>query len=275
MVAVTSAAGGRSTADRLAAVAGRLTDRDRRLCQLLWEHRVLTTGQLTQLAFPSANAAEHRLTILYRLRLVDRFRPRHTPGSAPYHYVLGPLGATLLAAQANGDPAQLGYRRDRTLALAHSQRLHHLVGVNGFFCALAQHARHHPDMELEQWWSEQRCTVYWGGLVRPDGYGRWREHHRRIDFFLEYDRGTEAPQRLAGKLSGYLDLATATGITTPLLVWLPTPARETTIRHALAGTSLQVATATPDPDHNPAGPLWQPLHTSGTRFRLIDLPGAW
>ena len=47
MVAVTSAAGGRSTADRLAALAGRLTDRDRRLCQLLWEHRVLTTGQLT------------------------------------------------------------------------------------------------------------------------------------------------------------------------------------------------------------------------------------
>jgi Replication-relaxation len=181
MVAVTSAAGGRSTADRLAALAGRLTDRDQRLCQLLWEHRVLTTGQLTQLAFPSANAAEHRLTILHRLRLVDRFRPRHTPGSAPYHYVLGPLGATLLAAHANGDPAKLGYRRDRTLALAHSQRLHHLVGVNGFFCALAQHARHHPDMELEQWWSEQRCTTHWGGLVRPDGYGRWREHHRRVD----------------------------------------------------------------------------------------------
>jgi hypothetical protein len=275
MGAVTPPGGGRSTADRLAAVAGRLTDRDRRLCQLLWEHRVLTTAQLTQLAFPSANAAEHRLAILHRLGLVDRFRPRHTPGSAPYHYVLGPLGATVLAAHANGDPAQLGYRRDHTLALAHSQRLAHLLGVNSFFCALAHTARDQPDAELARWWSEQRCARHWGRLVRPDGYGRWREQHRRIDFFLEYDRGTEAPPRIAGKLTGYQQLAAASGIRTPLLLWLPTSTREATIRHALAGTTLAVATATPDPDHSPAGPLWLPLGADGPRRRLIDLPGAW
>lgn len=56
-------------------------------------------------------------------------------------------------------------------------------------------------------------------------------------------------------------------------MWLPTPARETTIRHALAGTSLPIATATPNPDHSPAGPLWLPLHSSGLRRRLIELPG--
>jgi hypothetical protein len=275
LVDLTRAAGRRSTADRLAALAGRLTDRDRRLCQLLWEHRVLTTGQLTQLVFPSVDAAEHRLIILHRLRLVDRFRPHQHPGSAPYHYFLGPLGAALLAAQADQDPAALGYRRDRTLALAHSQRLAHLVGVNGFFCALTQHARRHPDTQLERWWSEQRCTAHWGGLIRPDSYGRWRDQHRRVDFFLEYDRGTQAPHRVAGKLGGYHDLAAATGIRTPLLVWLPTPGREVTIRQALAGTSLPVATATPTPDHSPAGPLWQPLDRSGSRRRLIDLPSAW
>jgi hypothetical protein len=273
-VAVTAATGGRSTADRLAALAGRLTDRDRWLCQLLSEHRVLTTVQLTQLAFPSADAAEHRLTVLHRLRLVDRFRPRYSPGSAPYHYVLGPLGAAVLAAHHNGDPAQLGYRRDRTLGMAHSQRLAHLVGVNGFFCALAHTARKHPDAELEAWWSEQRCAAHWGRLVRPDGYGRWREHHRRVDFFLEYDRGSEAPHRLAGKLAGYLQLSQASGIATPVLIWLPTPAREATVRRALAGTSLPVATATPNPDHRPAGPLWLPLATDGPRRRLIDLDRA-
>jgi hypothetical protein len=58
-------------------------------------------------------------------------------------------------------------------------------------------------------------------------------------------------------------------------VWLPTPARETTIGHALAGTTLPVATATPTLDHSPAGPLWQPLSGSGPRCRLIDLPGGW
>src|SRR5829696_498946 len=126
---VSSGGGGRSAAERLAALAGRLTDRDRTLFRLLHQHRMLTAPQLTDLAFPSRNAAEHRLAILHRLGVVDRFRPHHTPGSAPYHYVLGPLGAALLAAHHDHDPlpAPLGYRRDRTLALAHSQRLTHLV----------------------------------------------------------------------------------------------------------------------------------------------------
>ena len=154
---VTAAIGGPRAAERLAAVAGRVTDRDRRLCRLLAEHRVLTTHQLTQLAFTNRNTADHRLRILWRLGLVDRFRPHHTPGSAPYHYVLGPLGAALLAAHHDHDPipALLGYRRDRTLALAHSQRLTHLIGVNSFFCALAQDARRQEGAELERWWSEQ------------------------------------------------------------------------------------------------------------------------
>jgi protein involved in plasmid replication-relaxation len=275
VAAVTPAAGGRSTLQRLAGLAGRLTDRDRWLCQLLCEHRVLTTPQLTDLAFPSGNAAEHRLTILHQLGLVDRFRPHHTPGSAPYHYVLGPLGAALLAAQHDQDPTQLGYRRDRTLALAHSQRLQHLVGVNGFFCALTGAARDHRDAELELWWSEQRCAARWGPLIRPDGYGRWRQDQDRVDFFLEYDRASEAPQRLAGKLAGYLQLAGASGIATPLLLWLPTPARESAARQVLAGTSLPVATATPDPDLTPAGPLWLPLHASRPRCRLAGLASAW
>src|SRR5829696_765384 len=272
---VSSGGGGRSAAERLAALAGRLTDRDRTLFRLLHQHRMLTAPQLTDLAFPSRNAAEHRLAILHRLGVVDRFRPHHTPGSAPYHYVLGPLGAALLAAEADREPAQLGYRRDRALALAHSQRLQHLLGVNSFFCALARVARQDPAAALEVWWSEQRCTAQWGRLVHPDGYGRWREHQTRVDFFLEYDRGSEPAGRLAAKLPGYLQLAQASQLATPLLFWLPTPAREAAARQALSGSSLPVATATPHPDHTPAGPLWLPLHTSGPRRRLAQLASAW
>jgi Replication-relaxation len=272
---VTPVAGERSAAERLAALAGQLTGRDRQLCRLLAEHRVLTTPQLVDLVFPSRNAAEHRLTILHRLGVVDRFRPHHTPGSAPYHYLLGPLGAALLAAQHEQDPPQVGYRRDRTLALAHSQRLQHLLGVNGFFTALARTARDHADAALEVWWSEQRCAARWGQLVRPDGYGRWREHQQRVDFFLEYDRGSEPVGRLAGKLAGYLELAHASGIATPLLLRLPGSAREAAARRALAGSSLPVATASPYPTHTPAEPVWLPLHQPGPRRRLIELRGAW
>jgi hypothetical protein len=272
---VSSGGGGRSAAERLAALTGRLTDRDRTVCRLLHQHRVLTTPQLIDLAFTSRNAAEHRLAILHQLGVLDRFRPHHTPGSAPYHYVLGPLGAALLAAEADQEPAQLGYRRDRTLALAHSQRLAHLLGVNSFFCALARAARQDPGAALEVWWSEQRCAAQWGRLVHPDGYGRWREQQTRVDFFLEYDRGSEPLGRLVGKLPGYLQLAQASEIATPLLWWLPTPAREAAARQALSGSSLPVATATPHPDHTPAGPLWLPLHTSGRRRRLAQLASAW
>jgi hypothetical protein len=73
-----------------------------------------------------------------------------------------------------------------------------------------------------------------------------------VDFFLGYDRGSEPLGRLTGKLPGYLALTHATGISTPLLLWLPTPAREASARQALAGASLPVATATPHPDHTPA-----------------------
>jgi hypothetical protein len=277
VAAVSSGAGGRSASERLAALAGRVTDRDRTLCRLLYDHRVLTTLQLVDLAFPSRNAAEHRLAILHQLGVVDRFRPHRTPGSAPYHYVLGSLGAALLAAEQDHDPAGLGYRRDRALALAHSQRLGHLLGVNGFFAALVRAARQQQgEAALEVWWSEQRCAAQWGGLVHPDGYGRWREHHARVDFFLEYDRGSEPVGRLAGKLAGYAELAHASGIATPLLVWLPTPSREAAARQALAGASLPVATATPHPNHTPAGPLWLPLQQrDGPRRRLAQLATAW
>ena len=273
MASVIPVRGGGRAAERLAAVAGRVTGRDRRLCALLAEHRVLTTPQLTQLAFPSPDAAIKRLAILHQLGLLDRFRPYHTPGSAPYHYTLGPLGAAVLAAHHDQDPTASGYRRDRTLALAHSRWLPIWSGSTGSSAPSPTPPAARKGRSWSVWWSEQRCAARWGRLVHPDGYGRWREHHQRVDFFLEYDRATEAPQRLAGKLTGYLELADATGIATPLLVWLPTPARETTIRHALAGTSLPIATATPNPDHSPAGPLWLPLHRSDPRRRLIELPG--
>ncbi|MBA2319072.1 MAG: hypothetical protein H0V93_15025, partial [Euzebyales bacterium] len=42
----------------------------------------------------------------------------------------------MLAAE-RGIDRELGYRRDKAWAIAHNQRLAHVVGVNGFFAALA------------------------------------------------------------------------------------------------------------------------------------------
>lgn len=255
--------------DRLAALAHRLTDRDRRVCRLLWEHRVLTTDQLTSLCFPSRHAATHRLLLLQRLDVVDRFRPFRATGSAPFHYVLGTMGAHILAAEQGTTASELGYIRSQALAVAHSQRLAHLVGVNGFFAALAATASHRVDAALTAWWSERRCTQRWGHLVRPDGYGRWTEAGTTVEFFLEYDTGTETITRVANKLNGYTDLATGSGIRTPLLLVLPSPRREAEIRRAIGTVPVPVATAS-GLITDPAAPVWLPTEAR-ERVRLSAL----
>jgi len=267
-------------AERLAHLAARLTARDVWLCQLLDEHRVLTTSQLADLAFPNLDTAQHRLAILHRLELVERFRPRRDRGSAPYHYVLGPAGARVLAARQGQDPSRVRYRRGDALAVAHWRHLEHLVAVNGFFCALGRAARTRADRALVAWWSERRCAARWGRLVRPDGYGRWRDADAEVDFFVEVDRATEPAGRLAEKLDGYATLAAVTGVATPLLFWFPTPQREATARAALATAAavpVPVATATSGsgghPD-DPAGPIWQPLGSAGPRQPLAVLAGG-
>ena len=86
--------------------------------------------------------------------------------------------------------------------------------------------------------------------MRPDGYGRWREHEREVDFFLEYDQGTEPLERVAAKLAGYHKLALATKIATPVVFWLPTSGREAGVRQALTAagrweTGVRLVVATP------------------------------
>ena len=112
----------------LAALAGRLTARDRWLLRMLLEHRVLTTTQITDLAYGGPRRAALRLSELYRLRAVDRFRPLAAAGSSPYHWVLDQAGAEVLAAEDGVPLARLGYRRDRALDIAFSPRLAHTWG---------------------------------------------------------------------------------------------------------------------------------------------------
>lgn len=309
-----------NTLEHQARLALRLTPRDRWLIRMLHEHRVLTSTQITQTAFPSPRSANTRLLELYRWRVLDRFQPFLTVGSAPMHYVLDIAGAAILAAEDGLDPKTLGYRHERAIGIAHSLHLAHTVGVNGFFCALisiAGHSGAQPGSTgaraLTAWWGEIRCQRLFGDLVRPDGYGRWREPHStgaggglgEVEFFLEYDTGSENLTQLTRKLIGYHALAAATGIRTPVLIWLPSARRETAARHALAvalarlerpelvpvATSAADLTAGPvviggverasTVVDSPAGARWLPLAPApqgvGTwgRLRLAALAQVW
>ncbi len=175
-------------AERLAVLAGQLTDRDRAILRLVFGHRVFTTHQLAQVFFTSQDRAEHRLRQLTHAGVLARFRPhtRHGEGSAPFHYVLGSAGAAVLAAEGGVEVRRLDYRPDKALEIAHSQRLAHQVSVNGFFTALIGHARQRRPgrARLALWLSERACNDYWGHVVRADGYGRWHEGDRVVSFFF-------------------------------------------------------------------------------------------
>ena len=253
-------------------VFGRLTERDRFVCRILWEHRVLTTEQVLDLCFTSLTSAQHRLVALWRMGVLERFRPLRPTGSASWRYTLGLLGASIVAAERGVEAPRPSVVRDRVVALAAHQRTAHTLGVNGFFCALHAAARRRSDAAVGAWWSERRCAAEWGDFVRPDAYGVWEEGGSRVEFFLEHDTGTETLSRVAAKLAGYCDLAEAEGGTRPLLFWLARPGREPAMRRVLQKSALPIATAVAGTG-NPAEAIWLPLSTEAPRRPLIALTG--
>lgn len=277
-----------NTAEHHARLAARLTPRDRWLARMLFEHKVFTTHQIVQLAFPTARAANLRLLELYRWRVVDRFQPHVTIGSAPMHYVLDVAGAAALAHEEGIDPDKMDYRHDREIGRAYSLQLAHTVGCNQVFTGLIEHSRRlDTSGHLTAWWSAPRCGRHFGDIVRPDGYGRWHEHDRDVEWFMEFDFGTEGLSRLADKLNRYARLAATTGITTPLLVWLPSDRREAGARRVLAEALRSLdqpdrvpvattSTTTAGPDVDATAARWQRVDQScGGRVRLVDLPLLW
>ncbi|SEH02414.1 Replication-relaxation [Nonomuraea solani] len=262
----------------LMTLAARLTERDYQILDHLHHHRVLTTHQLQRIFFTIAQATRARMTILLQLNAVTRFRPwaGYGSGSAPIHWALGKAGAAALAARHGTTLKELGYNPDIPIAV--SSRLNHQVGVNDFFSHLHHHARHTPHAAVRAWLSERQCAKQWGDLARPDAYGCWQDNGHQIDFFLEHDTGTETLKRVADKLHDYRNLTDATGITTPILFWLPNPARETNLRKLLASSDLPVATAVHTTHGDgPAGPVWlpAPARAGQTRIRLANLNRGW
>ena len=257
---------------RLLGVLGRLTERDRLICRLLDEHRVLTSAQVADVCFTGERRARMRLAELYALDVLDRFRPRRGGSPVPFHFVLGPLGAALVAAEHDQPVADLAWRRHLASDLAASQRLAHLVGTNGLFTALARSARTKKDCQLAEWWSERRCAREWGEVVRPDGYGVWVEDATTLPFLYEHDNGTERLERLAAKLTGYARLAAAAGHPNWVLFSFPSPRREAEARRVLAHPLVPVATCNRGARRAPDGPVWMVAGTAGTeRVRLVEL----
>jgi hypothetical protein len=261
----------------LSLALARLTDRDRYLCQLLYEHDILTSRQLCQVAFTGERRTRKRLAELASLHVIDRIRPHTRSGSAPFHCLLGTAGAVFVASDLGLTTQAVLRRREAAYSLVRGQRLAHHLGANQVFTDLLAAGRQpSPTGQLEVWWSARRCTAEWGQVVNPDGYGIWTAvSGRRLPFLLEHDMGTERLHRLTAKLDGYADLTAAAGYPTQILFTFPTPEREHGARHVLtpaAGRLHQpVATAVLRAAADAAAVVWRPLHEYG-RYALGELP---
>jgi hypothetical protein len=236
----------------------RLTGRDRAICQTLYEQRLLTTEQLRQLHFPNIVRARKRLVELYRLGVVDRFRPYRQTGSAPCHYVLDQLGAEIVASERGVTVNDLDWSRAKALKLASSTQLDHLVEANGFFTSLIAAVKQHDGADVAAWWGQRRCSQAWGELVRPDGYVALATGAHVHEICLEWDRGSETHARIEDKLVRYGELQSALERSLTLALVAPTERREHELLSVVRRASVTPTLVTTAARHaaDPLGENW-------------------
>jgi hypothetical protein len=268
-----------------------LDERDHALLLGLLEHKVLTTHQIKSLYFRSFRRCQHRMKELKDLRLVSSFSVGRGfgEGRPPACFILTKTGLAEIADAKGVRASDLSWVPDRSYRGSHM--LAHRLGVNAFFCALAEASRGNEGHCLATWrpehWVRTRAAE-----VKPDGFGRYLHPGGACEFYLEYDRGTEAFGALARKLEGYLRLAAGwteeqelLGFPNLLLV-VPEGVREgevdSALRHAIGrlhvpgslATSFPLYVASEDllPELGVLGPVWRHLPTDGERISLLDLP---
>lgn len=224
-------------ADRVFELARHLTWRDREIALCLYDHQVLSTGQLQLLFFSSRRRCQDRLLFLYRLRVLDRFYPPGPfgAGKPQAHWLLDEAGAILVAASMGVEPKQLGWSRRDDWGSHH--QLAHRLEANQFVCELIAATLPDPRIGVTAWESTRRAAERLDDrrLVRPDAGLILDVHDGPIECFLEWDRATETQARLAEKIEHYqiaeAKLHDETQMCSVLFV-VPGPGRIETLRRA-------------------------------------------
>lgn len=268
-----------------------LDERDHALLLSLLEHKVLTTHQIKSLFFRSFRRCQHRMKELRDLDLVASFSVGRGfgEGRPPACWFLTKAGRVEIAEAKDARVSDLPWVPDHSYRS--NQLLAHRLGVNAFFCALAEASRAHDGHCLHTWrpehWVRTRTAE-----VKPDGFGRYLHPGGACEFYLEYDRGTEAFGALSRKLEGYVRLAAGwtkeqelTGFPN-LLIVVPEGVREGEVGSALRNATgslhvsgslassfpLYVASDEQLVELGVLGAAWKHLPTDGDRLWFVDLP---
>lgn len=257
-------------ADAVARSRG-MTARDMTLLAYLDRHRVLTAVHVFRLLFNSDDHARHRLTALHARGVLARFRRAVWPGSQPWHYTLGVVGAAVHAAATGAPLPRPAHVTEKIMRLAHSPHTDHLLGVNKFFVALTHHARTHDGAALEQWWPEDTTAEACGGIVRPTATANgpntaapWGSSSNTTT--------APKPSTPCSANSTNTPNSPAPGSANPSCSASPPPPAPTTSTTPPGAppATVTVSAATSTTDTSPAKALWRPL-TGGAPRRLADL----
>lgn len=204
----------------------RLTKRDRKIIQSVFDYRVLSSPQIEALFFPSQpghphscrSACQRRLQLLFHHEYLDRlFIPLVIgQGRTPFIYTLGVKGAALLATKLGVDAGTI--RRQPKANKKGSLFLEHTLAVNDVRVmgeCLVRISR----WQLADWQddSQFRQETYQdkvpfrnqGAQVRrhfPDGYFVLQsvDGLKKAHFFLEIDLGTMSNARWREKVQAYI-----------------------------------------------------------------------
>jgi hypothetical protein len=269
-----------------------IDERDLQVLLHLLEHKVLTTHQVTSLHFRSLRRCQHRMRELKEMGLVSSFSVGRGfgEGRAPACWHLTRAGMIEIADAKDVRTSDLPWVPDSSYRT--NKLIAHRLGVNAFFCALAEASRALQGHCLHTWRPERWVRTK-AVEIKPDGFGRYLHPRGACEFYLEYDRATEARGALTRKLEGYLKLAagwTKEEQELPgfpnLLVLVPEEEREeevatafrsaTTSLHASGSLASSFPLYVASKDRllkvGVLGPAWKHMPTDGERLALIDLP---
>ena len=263
-----------------------LTPRDTAILTALAQYRYLDQGQLQQLFFPSARRTQLRTAWLRDQGLVHRWLRLGPKGwqRHPSVLLLSARGARLLAMLRAQDPRPAVQRSHH--AHTHCFHLTHDLEANGFFIALAGASAPLQEEGLYHWvgeWAARAIYRKREATFAPDGWGRYLTPTGEVVLLLEWDRGTESPQRLGEKANQYIHYfqGRQDAELNNVLFVASTPAREgvikATIGRRLPGEHRPCCrfwTTSLDRlhDQGPLAAVWSPVAGSSERLRLAQLP---
>jgi hypothetical protein len=268
-----------------------LDARERAVLVTVYEHKVLVTEHLKAMFFGSLRRAQDRLRNLAQRGLIDTWYPPQPRrmGKASGHHTLTESGAQVVASLLGTARSELRYVVRNEEDREQDSYLAHRLGVDEFFCALIEAGRSIDGHGLAKWVPERTVKTS-DGWIRPDGFGVFLHPGGALDFYLEYDRGTETTRQLANKLAGYLGVArdwTEQGAEhfPCVLVVVPNHRRERVVDAAfadalarfkrkdkLADLPVFVANEEALSQRGVLGRVWAPLPKLGRRLTIMELP---